>query len=262
MSLPNEDNLLIQRARNGDADAASLLFARNREWLRNYIRPRVRNDEHAEDLVQEALLRAYGSLANFRGDSKFSTWLLRIALNLVANYHTRTLPKESRDISLDAVVNMDALPVKRFDTDPGLNDLVANAIYNERLFEALRRTCTSIETQVYWLVLQEQSYEEISALLRITQAAARQHYKRGREKLFAYLMEYDREMLGGTREIENAWRQACSSPDKNDQPTPEEQEAWCHPAGRAKAFRRAVLKMVRYLPLLLMMWLAVRCWTG
>ena len=72
---------LVELARQGGEDAIRVLVRRNNQRLFRVARGILRDDAEAEDVVQETYVRAFTRLESFRGDSLFSTWLTRIALN-------------------------------------------------------------------------------------------------------------------------------------------------------------------------------------
>src|ERR1700719_4610960 len=76
-----EEWQMIQRARAGDTEALSRLFARHRTRLYRTAYSLLRNKEDAEDALQDGLLRAYLHLESFEGRARFSTWLTRIVIN-------------------------------------------------------------------------------------------------------------------------------------------------------------------------------------
>ena len=88
----------IEAARNGDMDAFRALVELNQRRLVGLAFGIVRNREDAEDLVQEALVRAWRSLANFDGRSQFSTWLYRIVVNVCIDHLRR---RRLETLSLD-----------------------------------------------------------------------------------------------------------------------------------------------------------------
>lgn len=83
--LSHYDNLadreLVVLARTRDEDAARILIRRHNRRLFRIARGVVRNDDEAEDIVQETYMRAFTCLDGFHGHAAFSTWLTRIALN-------------------------------------------------------------------------------------------------------------------------------------------------------------------------------------
>ncbi|TAK18814.1 MAG: sigma-70 family RNA polymerase sigma factor [Acidobacteria bacterium] len=80
------DRDLVTAAAAGDLDAFESLVQRHQTRLVGYLRGLTNADADAEDLAQEAFLRAYRSLKGFRGTSSFRTWLYQIATNLFRNW--------------------------------------------------------------------------------------------------------------------------------------------------------------------------------
>jgi RNA polymerase sigma-70 factor (ECF subfamily) len=75
------DQLLVRLAQSGNRPAFDTLVLRYRRRLLRHVLPLVRDEGEAEDVVQDAFFSAFNSLHHFRGDSEFSTWLYRIAIN-------------------------------------------------------------------------------------------------------------------------------------------------------------------------------------
>lgn len=86
------DEELVLLARVGREDAIRGLIRRNNRRLFRVARAVVHEDEEAEDIVQEAYVRAFTSLDRFRGEAAFSTWLTRIALNEALGRRRRVRP--------------------------------------------------------------------------------------------------------------------------------------------------------------------------
>mgnify|MGYP003346964187 CR=1 FL=1 len=76
------DGALVRRARDGDFDAFEQLFDRHRLLVYRFAYQMVGRRDDAEDIVQEAFVRAYQNLHRYRDEAKFTTWLLRIVTNL------------------------------------------------------------------------------------------------------------------------------------------------------------------------------------
>jgi RNA polymerase sigma-70 factor, ECF subfamily len=75
------DSELLERARQGRADAFSTLVRRHDRYLYRMARSILRDDQEAEDVVQETYLKAFMKIVDFRGEANLRTWLTRIALN-------------------------------------------------------------------------------------------------------------------------------------------------------------------------------------
>ena len=78
----DSDAALVRRARDGEFDAFELLFERHRTLVYRFAYQMVPRRDDAEDIVQEAFVRAYQNLERYRDEAKFTTWLLRIVTNL------------------------------------------------------------------------------------------------------------------------------------------------------------------------------------
>jgi RNA polymerase sigma-70 factor, ECF subfamily len=77
----NDETELIASTLAGDLRALETLLRRHRRTLYRTARAILRDDAEAQDAVQDACIQAYRGLAGFRGESKFSTWLVRIVAN-------------------------------------------------------------------------------------------------------------------------------------------------------------------------------------
>jgi RNA polymerase sigma-70 factor, ECF subfamily len=80
------DQALVERVQAGDKQAFGLLVAKYQRKLLRLISRLVRDPAEAEDVAQEAFIKAYRALANFRGESAFYTWLYRIGVNTAKNW--------------------------------------------------------------------------------------------------------------------------------------------------------------------------------
>lgn len=86
MAGTEPDHELVRRVQKGDRRAFDVLFLRYRHKIRGLVGRFVRDPSEVDDVVQEAFIKAYRALPNFRGDSAFYTWLYRIAVNASKNY--------------------------------------------------------------------------------------------------------------------------------------------------------------------------------
>ena len=80
-----DDNALVARARNGDADAIAGLVERHQPWIYNIARRMLYRPADAEDATQEILIKVVTKLSTFEDRSSFRTWLYRIVVNHVLN---------------------------------------------------------------------------------------------------------------------------------------------------------------------------------
>lgn len=80
------DSELVRRVQKGDKRAFDLLFGRYQHKILSLVRRYVADEKEAEDVTQEAFIKAYRALPRFRGDSQFFTWVYRIAINTAKNH--------------------------------------------------------------------------------------------------------------------------------------------------------------------------------
>lgn len=97
------DLVLVERVQSGDQQAFGLLVSKYQRKLLRLVMRFVRDSGEAEDVTQEAFIKAYRALPGFRGESAFYTWLYRIGVNTAKNWllaHGRRMPTVS-DIAID-----------------------------------------------------------------------------------------------------------------------------------------------------------------
>ncbi|MEK7728272.1 MAG: sigma-70 family RNA polymerase sigma factor, partial [candidate division KSB1 bacterium] len=86
MAIKKSDAPLVNQALAGDQKAYAALMARHRGPLYNLLYNMVHHKEEAEDLVQEAFIKAFAALATFNQEFAFSTWLYKIAINTTIDH--------------------------------------------------------------------------------------------------------------------------------------------------------------------------------
>ena len=97
---PATERELIRRAQRGDAAAFAELYNQNKRRVYSLCCRMINNRAQAEELTQDTFLQVYRKLKTFRGDSAFSTWLHRIAVNVVL-MHVRRLKSRASEVPLD-----------------------------------------------------------------------------------------------------------------------------------------------------------------
>ena len=101
MSEREIDQALVVRVQQGDKKAFDLLVLKYQLRLSKLVSRFLRNQSDVPDVVQEAFIKAYRALPNFRGESAFYTWLYRIAINTAKNHlvaQSRKNPANSIDV--------------------------------------------------------------------------------------------------------------------------------------------------------------------
>ena len=106
-----DESALVEKARAGDAQAFTELVNHYERKIYRLAKHITQNDEDAEDVLQEAFLKAYEHLDGFKGDSKFYTWIVRIAVNEALMKLRKR--KGDRTVSLDEPVDTGEETVQR-----------------------------------------------------------------------------------------------------------------------------------------------------
>jgi RNA polymerase sigma-70 factor, ECF subfamily len=204
VSARTDDPELVRRIAGGDHAACRELMRRHNQRLYRTARAILKDDAEAEDAVQEAYLLAFRAMGNFRGDSKLSTWLVRI----VANEALGRLRKRTRaaevipfDSHYESGEIAEAAEDPMTPTAPEQPDNAAVRAETRRLLEAKIDELPDAFRAVFMLrAIEELSVEETAAALDIAEATVRTRFFRARGLL--------REAL--SREIDMAHADAFS----------------------------------------------------
>ena len=172
------DTELIARILAGDTSAMETLMRLHNRTLYRTARAILRDDAEAEDAVQEAYLQAYRALATFRGESKLSTWLVRITANEALMRRRRNARAAARiDVEPDDLVSGEAGP-----------ESVAHGGEMRQLLEARIGALPEGYRRVFMMrAIEELSAEETAAALGIPEATVRTRYFRARNLLRKFM---------------------------------------------------------------------------
>lgn len=174
---------LISRAADGDGVAFEAIMRRHNQLLFRTARSIVHNDAEAEDVVQDAYLRAWRALGKYRAESKLSTWLVRITTNEALG---RLRRKSAQIIPLEA-----AMTPHESEAQTALNDEPERSpeqsmmrVQMRKLLEARIDLLPEAFRTVFMLrAIEEMSVEEIAEALEIPEATVRTRFFRARSLL-------------------------------------------------------------------------------
>lgn len=180
MSGQISDQQLVERVQRGDKNAFNLLVLKYQSKVISLISRYVRNQADVTDVAQEAFIKAYRALPNFRGESAFYTWLYRIAVNTAKNYlvsQGRRAPANDVDAE-DAEYYEGSDALKEFASPERLmlSDEIKKVIFDtlETLPEELRMAISLRE-------LDGMSYEDIAIVMDCPVGTVRSRIFRARE---------------------------------------------------------------------------------
>lgn len=173
------DAALVMRARDGDYGAFETLFERHKTMAYRFAYQMTSRRDDAEDIVQEAFVRAYQNLHRYRDEAKFTTWLLRIVTNLCTDQARMT----HRRTNLEQQQAADSLDWMTIGTteDPNEN------LEQDRRREALRKALSALPEHHRKMIvlrdIEEREYSEIGAIVGCSVGGAKLRVLRARRAL-------------------------------------------------------------------------------
>lgn len=177
---PETDQELVERFKRAPAaqrrEAFRGLYVRHAGALRGYLLRLAGSPHLADDLTQEAFLRALGGLDGFSGNSSFKTWLYRIATNLLKDHNRRRGPVE-------------ALPDNMTAAQPTPADLVEHNEQVRRVRDAVDALPRDMQQSLVLVRLEGMKYREAAQVLGITLDTLRMRVHRAHLALVAALRE-------------------------------------------------------------------------
>ena len=201
MSADVSDLSLVRRVQRGDKGAFDALVLKYQHKLVKLVTRYVRNPAEAEDIAQEAFIKAYRALPQFRGDSAFYTWLYRIAINTAKNAVV------SRDRSpVDYDFDRDSID-ESYDMQGRLKDsetpegLVLTDEIRQTVNAAIEQLPEDLRTAIVLRELEGLSYEQIAATMGCPVGTVRSRIFRAREAIDRRLREVFEGGLGRTEEL-------------------------------------------------------------
>jgi RNA polymerase sigma-70 factor (ECF subfamily) len=174
---------LVRRAQAGDAEAFGALVLAHQRFVYNLVLRALDNEAEAEDLAQEAFVRAWLALPNFRGQAQFRTWLYRIATNLCYN----RLPRLRRELAAlgeaelpDVPDTQGAFGAERTGDPAAAVEAAERRAHLHRAIEALPE---SYRVLILLRFQQELPYEEIASVLSLPLGTVKTGLFRARARL-------------------------------------------------------------------------------
>jgi RNA polymerase sigma-70 factor (ECF subfamily) len=188
---PVSDELaLVQAAKGGDVGAFEQLVKRYDRNVFRIAQHITHSREDAEDVVQEAFLKAYGNLAQFQEQSKFYTWLVRIAVNEALMKLRRRKPERTVSLDEDIKTEDDSLPREIADWSPNPEQQYTQAELREILSKTIQGLPPGFRTVFVLRDVEGLSTEETAAALELSVPAVKSRLLRARLQLRERLSRY------------------------------------------------------------------------
>jgi len=186
------DQLLVERVQKGDKRAFDLLIQKYQHRIVSLVSRYVSDPSEAQDVAQEAFIKAYRAIKRFRGDSAFYTWLYRIAINTAKNW---IVAKNRRPPNSD----IDAVDAEQYNISSRLretstpeSELLREEI-ERTVFDTIAKLPEDLRTAIMLRELDGMSYEEIAVTMECPIGTVRSRIFRAREAIDEKL----KPLLGG-----------------------------------------------------------------
>ena len=185
MDTSENDKELVKRAKRGDKAAFDVLVTKYQYRVINLVGRFVKDEDEAQDVAQEAFIKAYRGLEKFRGDSAFYTWLYQIVINSAKNHivskKRRTPP---RAIEIEEAEHMDTASMKELDTP---ERIMLTEEIERVVWQAIQELQEDLKTAITLREIDGMTYEEIASVMDCPVGTVRSRIFRARAAIDKYL---------------------------------------------------------------------------
>ena len=182
--LLDEDVGLVALVQKGDLEAFEQLVSKHQKRMLNIAYRLVNEYDDACEVVQDAFLSAYRNIKAFRGDSKFTTWLTTITVNLSKNKLKQMRSRQGHvAFSLDEPIRTEdgEVAMDPPSREPSVLDKMVKSEVKQRVQDCIRTLEPDFREVVVLRDMQEFSYEEIGSMLKVASGTVKSRLFRGRE---------------------------------------------------------------------------------
>lgn len=186
----SDELTLVQAAKKGDLEAFSQLVKRYDRNVFRIAQHITHNEEDAQDVVQEAFLKAYRNLQQFQGNSKFYTWLVRIAVNEALMKLRRRRADKTVSIDEDVETEDGSMPREVADWSPNPEQLYGQSELGDILKKTIQGLPPGFRTVFVLRDVEGLSTEETAEMLGLSVPAVKSRLLRARLQLRERLAKY------------------------------------------------------------------------
>lgn len=175
------DEQLVARVQQGDRRSFDLLVLKYQHKVMGLVRRFVKDQAEAEDVAQEAFIKAYRAINSFRGDSAFYTWLYRIAVNTAKNALDARKRRPGSDVDIDDVADFAFSDNLRVEENP--ETLLASEDMHRIIEETLAALPEELRRALMLREFDGLSYEDIAEIMHCPIGTVRSRIFRAREAI-------------------------------------------------------------------------------
>lgn len=178
-----KDEDLVNRSKNGDVDAFEELVTRYERKIYTIAYRMMGNYDDANDLTQEAFLRAFQAIKNFRGEASFLTWMCRIATNVCRDELRKRYRVQIESLDETITLNDGEIAKQIPASDPGPADLYEQKEFQEKIQEMINTLSPDFRLALVLRDIQGLSYEEIAQQLDCSLGTVKSRINRARNHI-------------------------------------------------------------------------------
>jgi RNA polymerase sigma-70 factor (ECF subfamily) len=193
MTREDDDTGLVARVAAGDREAYRALVDKYQGRAYAIAFDIVRTREDAEDVVQESFVKAYLSIAQFKGQSSFYTWFYRIVYNMAIDFKRKLSRREHDSISFDDTTSPTVLAASGANSQTG-EDILSRKEQARRIQDVLEGISEEHRTVLMLREIDGLNYDEISKVVGVTRGTVMSRLHYARKKLQKALAD----LVGGT----------------------------------------------------------------
>ena len=186
MSEQLTDQQLVDKVQQGDKKAFNLLVLKYQNRVSSLVARYVKNSGDVADVTQEAFIKAYRALPNFRGESAFYTWLYRIAVNSAKNYLVSQSRKPpASDVDAQEAEFYEGADALHENSSPERNLLTKEI--EKQLYQAIEKLPDELRIAITLREMEGMSYEDIASIMECPVGTVRSRIFRAREAIDAVI---------------------------------------------------------------------------
>jgi len=186
---PEQELQIIKKVLDGDSNAFEELVLSNQKNVYNLALKMTKNEDDAQDISQEAFIKAYNQLEAFRGDSKFSVWLYRLTYNLCIDFLRKKPKAQVISLSAQQEESGDSFEIEI----PDVRELPDDSVFRKELRTEIAQSIDELSDGhrevIVMREINDMSYTEIAETLGISEGTVKSRLARARLNLANILLK-------------------------------------------------------------------------
>lgn len=180
--MKEQETSLVRKAKEGDGKAYDELTLLYKDAVYGIIYRMVHNKQEAEDLSQEAFIKAYNSINSFNEEYAFSTWLFKIATNNCIDFFRK---RKLKTYSMDQTIKYkdEEIQQEYADDDPTVDNIILANEKSKMIHKAIQELPEKYKIAIVLRHQEEKSYEDIAQILELPLGTVKARIFRAREML-------------------------------------------------------------------------------